>query len=88
MKVSLKFFVFFLSLILFSCSTQKEKFRNRLYHRLNAKYNALFYAKESFEEALDKLYSLHDENYNEILPVRIIGNESNIQKIYPQLDCK
>jgi len=75
-----------LSLVAFSCSTQKDKFLNRTYHRTTAKFNGYFNGKESLKEAIIKLEKNHQEDYNTLLPTTILGDQKQAQKIYPQLN--
>lgn len=82
----LLFLSLFLSLLIYSCSTQKDKFLNRTYHKTATNYNGYFNAKESFKEAVLKLENTHQENYNNILPTTILGDQKQAQKIYPQLN--
>ena len=75
-----------LSLVAFSCSTQKDKFLNRTYHRTTAKFNGYFNGKESLKEAVVKLEKNHQEDYNTLLPTTILGDQKQAQKIFPQLN--
>ena len=75
-----------LSLVLFSCSTQKDRFLNRTYHRTTAKYNGYFNGKESLKEAIIKLERNYKEDYNSLLPTTILGDQKQAQKIFPQLN--
>jgi len=69
-----------------SCSTQKDRFLNRSYHRTAARYNGYFNGVESLKEALIKLEKNHQEDYNALLPTTILGDAKQAQKIYPQLN--
>ncbi|MBG40013.1 MAG: hypothetical protein CMP74_02175 [Flavobacteriales bacterium] len=75
--------VFFLFL---SCSTQKDALPNRLYHQINTKYNGLFYAEQYFSEGVDKIESLHKDNYKEILTINQYGDIKNAQNAQASLD--
>jgi len=75
-----------LSLVAFSCSTQKDKFLNRTYHRTTAKFNGYFNGKESLKEAVIKLEKNYQEDYNALLPTTILGDQKQAQKIFPQLN--
>lgn len=74
------------SILLFSCSPQKDKFLNRTYHKTTAKFNGYFNAKESLKEGVSKLERTHQEDYNTLLPTTILGDEKQAQKIFPQLN--
>ena len=70
----------------YSCSTQKDKFLNRNYHKATSKFNGYFNGKESLKEAIAKLEKSYQEDYNNLLPTTILGDQKQAQKIYPQLN--
>ena len=76
----------FLLVLLYSCSTQKDRFINRSYHKTAAHYNGYFNAVESLKEGLEKLEKNHQEDYNSLLPTSILGDGKQAQKIFPQLN--
>ena len=76
----------FIALILFGCSTEKNSAINRGYHNVTARYNGYFNAKESVNEGIGKLNDSHKENYEEILPIYVYGDESAARSVYPQMD--
>ena len=90
-KKDLKIQVAYLLIALFSlglssCSTQKDKLLNRAYHRTTTKYNGYFNGKESLKEALSKLEKTYQEDYSNLLPTSILGDQKQAQKIFPQLN--
>ena len=72
--------------LIYSCSTQKDKFLNRSYHRTTAKFNGYFNSKESLKEGLEKLEKSYQEDYTSLLPLSILGDQKDAQKIFPQLN--
>ena len=58
---------------LFSCSTSKDKFLNKEYHKLNSKYNVIFNAEQalSFGELLIKQNS--EEDFGKIISFETLG---------------
>ncbi|MDG2164564.1 MAG: tetratricopeptide repeat protein [Flavobacteriales bacterium] len=80
------FIIAILSVVLYSCSTQKDKFLNRNYHKATSKFNGYFNGKESLKEAIAKLEKSYQEDYNNLLPTTILGDQKQAQKIYPQLN--
>ena len=78
--------LFFITVLFNSCSTQKDRFLNRSYHRTAAHYNGYFNGVESLKEALVKLEKNHHEDYNSLLPTTILGDSKQAQKIFPQLN--
>lgn len=84
-------FRFFLTLIIiipiiFSCSTKKNKWTNRTYHGITAKYNILFNGKESYKSGLFELHKNTKENYTRILPIFPRFQKTEAQAISPQMD--
>jgi tetratricopeptide (TPR) repeat protein len=75
-----------LILFLAACSTKKNKFPNRAYHNVTARYNAYFYAKESVKEGVTKLVKSHKDDYTQILPITILPNDENVKDLYPEMD--
>ena len=54
-------------LMLWGCSTQKNKMLNRRYHSLNTQYNVLFNGKEAFKVGQSILEQANDDNFFEFL---------------------
>lgn len=73
-------------LIISSCTTRKDGFAYRVFHNTTARYNGYFYAKESLKEGKESLKKNYKEDYDEILPVFIYGDEAQAQSIYPQME--
>ena len=80
------FVIAILSVVLYSCSTQKDKFLNRSYHKATSKFNGYFNGKVSLKEAINKLERTYQEDFNNLLPTTILGDQKQAQKIYPQLN--
>ena len=80
------FLLAFLSVVILSCSTQKDKFLNRTYHSTAARYNGYFNAEVSFNEGVSKLEKIYLEDYSNLLPTTILGDQKQAQKIFPQLN--
>ena len=53
--------------LVFSCSTKKDTFINRQYHRLNTKYNVMFNGEEAFATGQTILAATVDDNFFEFL---------------------
>ncbi len=68
MKKKLCILLFF-STAFASCSQFSNSITSKLWHNVNAKYNALWIAKVNYAFVEDTLFSLRNENYTEILPV-------------------
>ena len=73
-------------LMIWGCSTQKNKMLNRGYHSINTKYNVLFNGKESFKVGQSILEQAHDDNFFEFLqvePIALNGEQMNQTTIVP-----
>lgn len=55
--------------LLVGCSTQKNTFRNRSYHKMTSWFNGLFNAEEELAKKHNELKSSFVEDYGEILPL-------------------
>jgi len=67
--------LFFLSgffFILISCSTSKDRFLNRNYHKVTTKYNVLFNGKESFKVGKKILEEIYEDDFFNLLSVEPI----------------
>ncbi len=78
--------VVILTVLLYSCSTHKDRFLNRSYHRTAARYNGYFNGVESLKEGVAKLEKNYQEDYSALLPTTILGDAKQAQKIFPQLN--
>ena len=63
----------------------KRQILNRSYHKTTSKFNGYFNGKESLKEAILNSKT-HQEDYNNLLPTTILGDQKQAQKIYPQLN--
>ncbi|NHE55229.1 type IX secretion system periplasmic lipoprotein PorW/SprE [Cyclobacterium plantarum] len=81
MQKNILFFLFpiFLVLSLFSCSSQKNSFTNRLYHNTTARFNAYYYANEKILELEGKIREEYQEDYSQVLPVFYPIDSSTIE---------
>ena len=78
--------VLLIAVSLYSCSTSKDRFLNRAFHRTAAHYNGYFNGVESLKEGVAKLEKNHQEDYSALLPTAILGDSKQAQKIFPQLN--
>lgn len=75
-----------LTIILAGCSTERDGFSYRTYHNTTTRFNGLFYAKESMREAQIKLTEEHEEDWDKILPLFIMGSEEAQATIFPEME--
>lgn len=69
-----------------SCTTKRDGRAYRLYHNTTAKYNGFYYANEALEEADGKLEEMHEERWDEVLPLFLESDESTAQQIFPLME--
>lgn len=69
-----------------SCSTKKNRWINRTYHNTTSHYNGYFNARETLKESVKGLESGHQEDFNEILPIFIYGDEATSQSMFGDMD--
>ena len=76
----------FLIIFIYSCSTKKDSFLNREYHKLNSKYNVLFNGYEALEIGKEVLYQNKTENFYKILeiePIKIKNEDYEKSSLIP-----
>ena len=73
-------------ILLISCSTQKDSWPNRVYHQINTKYNGLFYAEKYLLEGINKVESLHEDDYKKILTINKYADTKSAQNAQASLD--
>lgn len=73
-------------LLVLSCTTQKDAFLNRAFHRTTAHYNAYFNANELFKTVVVAIEDAHEDNYRELLDVDPLGSEDIARGYHGQLD--
>ena len=73
---------FFAASLLIGCSTQKNTFKNRQFHKMTSWFNGVFNAEEELEKRNIELQESYEENYSKILPIGIeyfsISDSTNI----------
>lgn len=73
-------------LMVLGCSQEKNKFINRTYHRMTTHYNYYFNANEKFKSGVGSIESAYKEDYSELLPLFIYGDEQAAQSVYPEME--
>ena len=61
-----------LLLLISACSTKKNRFTNRQYHRLNTKYNVMFNGQEALKMGETILSETIEDNFFDLLDVEPI----------------
>ncbi|MGZ3904124.1 MAG: type IX secretion system periplasmic lipoprotein PorW/SprE [Bacteroidia bacterium] len=73
-------------LFLFSCTQYKNKFINRGYHNMTARYNVYFYAKEALKDGVFKVETGNKDDYNKLLPVFIYATKESAKNVSQEMD--
>ena len=80
------FILAFLALLAASCTTKRDGRAYRLFHNTTAKYNGFYYANEAHREADAKLEEIHEERWDEMLPLFLEADENTAQQIFPLME--
>lgn len=80
------FLAFFLIVITFSCSTQRNTLMTRTYHQITAKYNTFFNGRESYRSGVRKTKQQFRYDYNKILPVFLYTDPDIARSVTPEMD--
>lgn len=75
-----------ISAVVTACSTKKNTFTRRVYHNLNAHYNAYWNGNESLKEGVRELTKQAKDNYIAVLPVYNYGTQSNASAVNANMD--
>lgn len=68
------------------CSTNKDAFTNRTFHRLVTRDNSWFNANEKLKETVEAMQKAHQDDYDEVLPIFVNGNEDEARAMVPELE--
>lgn len=79
-------FILIAVLTFLACSTQKDRWINKQYHTIVAKYNAYFNGRESLRAGIATIKNAHEDNFDELLDIYITGTEQQGQSVSPQMD--
>ena len=67
------FLKLFIIIFLISCSTSKDKFLNKEYHKLNSKYNVIFNADQALNFGELLIAQNSEEDFGKIIPTEPLG---------------
>ena len=73
-------------LLIAACSTEKDAFINRTYHRLTARDNGWFNANEKLKETVAAMEKAYTDDYDEVLPIFIYGTDEQAKAMVPDLE--
>lgn len=69
-----------------ACSTKKNTGLSRFYHGLTTKYNILFNGTESYKSGVKAYKESYTDDYSQVLPIFIYGDEELAHGTKPQMD--
>jgi len=75
-----------IALISGSCSTQRNTWLNRNFHQINALYNGLFNARESYQRGINMLAEVHIDNFDAPLKIFKYGTPEQRQHIRQDME--
>ncbi|HKR03766.1 MAG TPA: hypothetical protein VJY62_03955 [Bacteroidia bacterium] len=78
--------VFVFLIVFASCSTQKNRFLNRNYHRLTGRDNFYFNAREMVKEGTKTLAASHVDQYDRLLKIFQYADDEKAKAIVPDMD--
>ncbi|MEA1874680.1 MAG: tetratricopeptide repeat protein [Bacteroidota bacterium] len=73
-------------LLVMSCSTEKNTFISRTYHNITAHYNVYFNGREAYRKGIKRVEDQHSDDFTQLLPVYILGNEETASTISGDMD--
>jgi tetratricopeptide (TPR) repeat protein len=73
-------------IVMYSCSNEKNSIVNRSYHNTTSRYNGYFNGKESVNEGLEKIANNYQEDFTQLLPLFIEGDDAAARSVYPEMD--
>lgn len=68
------------------CSTEKNTFISRTYHNITAHYNVYFNGREAYRKGIIRVEDQHSDDFTQLLPVYILGNEETASAISGDMD--
>ena len=86
MRLSTIFMLFFLSLVMGACSTNKNAFLNRTYHGMTAKYNGYFNANELLTMSVNSFEKNKKDDFYDWLSIQPAPNIEESKAMYSAID--
>jgi tetratricopeptide (TPR) repeat protein len=72
--------------VMASCSTKKNKWANRTFHNITARFNGYFNGNETNKEVEAMLKTAHIDNYYKVIPVYQTGTLEDSKTVLPLTD--
>ncbi|MBS1570213.1 MAG: tetratricopeptide repeat protein [Bacteroidetes bacterium] len=73
-------------LLVAACSTNKDAFLNRTFHKLVTRDNWWFNANEKLNETVANMQKAHVDDYDQVLPIFVDGTKEEAQAMTPDLE--
>ncbi len=73
-------------LLVVGCSTNKDAFLNRTFHKLVTRDNGWFNANEKLKETVAAMQKAHVDDYDQVLPIFVIGSKEEANAMTPELE--
>jgi tetratricopeptide (TPR) repeat protein len=73
-------------LLVAACSTNKDAFLNRTFHKLVTRDNGWFNANEKLKETVATMQKSHVDDYDQVLPVFVDGTKAESDAMTPDLE--
>ena len=86
MRKNAWFISLLVTLAVASCTTRKDGFAYRVFHNTTARFNGYFYARLAMQEADLTLNAVHKDDYDEVLPLFVYGEEKDAEQIFPLME--
>jgi tetratricopeptide (TPR) repeat protein len=68
------------------CSTKKNTWLTRGYHRMNTRYNGYYYAREATKDGIAKIEKSYVDDYSNILPLFKYAQKDNLKMASGDMD--
>jgi tetratricopeptide (TPR) repeat protein len=69
-----------------ACSTKKNTWLTRGYHRMNTRYNGYYYAREATKDGIAKIDKSYVDDYSNILPLFKYAQKDNLKMASGDMD--
>ncbi len=69
-----------------ACSTNRDAFLNRTFHKLVTRDNGWFNANEKLKETVAAMQKSHVDDYDEVLPIFVNGTKEEADAMTPELE--
>ncbi|MBK7288690.1 MAG: hypothetical protein IPI95_17400 [Flavobacteriales bacterium] len=69
-----------------ACSTNRDAFLNRTFHKLVTRDNGWFNANEKLKETVASMQKSHVDDYDEVLPIFVNGTKEEADAMTPELE--